>query len=169
MMLKGTSPPLYRCRPRLRLWSGWLLGLLTLVWVAPALAQGRPVSDDEVNAVAKQLYCPVCENEPLDVCGTQACQDWREEIRVQLSAGATPDQVMDDFAQRYGERVLAEPRFAGFGIALWLLPAIALVVGGWFFLRYLRSIQTPPTPAPAAPAATDEAYVQRIEQELKDV
>lgn len=151
-----------------RPWSVCLLALLALVWAAPALAQGRPVSDDEVNAVAKQLYCPVCENEPLDVCGTQACQDWREEIRVQLSAGSSPEQVMEDFAQRYGERVLARPRFAGLGIALWLLPAVALVVGGWFFLRYLRSIQTPPTPAPTTPPAANDSYVQRIEQELKD-
>ncbi len=41
--------------------------------VAPALAQGQPPTDDEVNRIAKQLYCPVCENTPLDVCPTQAC------------------------------------------------------------------------------------------------
>ena len=33
----------------------------------------QPPTDDDVNAVAKQLYCPVCENTPIDVCPTQAC------------------------------------------------------------------------------------------------
>ena len=39
------------------------------------------ITDDQVNAVAKQLYCPVCENIPLDVCPTQACAEWRELMR----------------------------------------------------------------------------------------
>jgi cytochrome c-type biogenesis protein CcmH/NrfF len=44
-------------------------------------------TDDEVNAIAKQLYCPVCENIPLDVCPTQACAQWRDLIREKLARG----------------------------------------------------------------------------------
>jgi len=54
---------------------GWLVTIL-VVAVTPALAQTpQPpkVTDDAVNSVAKELYCPVCENIPLDVCPTQAC------------------------------------------------------------------------------------------------
>ena len=49
-----------------------------------ALAQDQEPnvpSDDEVNAIARKMYCPVCENVPLDVCPTQACMEWRELIR----------------------------------------------------------------------------------------
>ena len=42
-------------------------------------------SDDEVNRIAHQLYCPVCENTPLDVCPTEACRQWRDLIRQQLA------------------------------------------------------------------------------------
>ena len=35
---------------------------------AAVSAQQPTPSDDEVNAIARQLYCPVCENTPLDVC-----------------------------------------------------------------------------------------------------
>jgi cytochrome c-type biogenesis protein CcmH len=42
---------------------------LSLVAVKVATAQQPTPSDDEVNAIAKQLYCPVCENIPLDVFG----------------------------------------------------------------------------------------------------
>ena len=51
------------------------LGGLALTYGA-AFAQEAtpiPVTDDQVNAIAHDLYCPVCENTPLDVCGTQAC------------------------------------------------------------------------------------------------
>ena len=64
--------------------------ILALLAAGLALAQNPnpPVpSDDQVNAIAKQLYCPVCENIPLDVCGTQACAQWRELIREKLAAG----------------------------------------------------------------------------------
>ena len=62
-----------------------LLALLVLPVVAFAQGEDPPPSgpsDDEVNAIAEQLYCPVCENVPLDVCGTQACADWRERGMV---------------------------------------------------------------------------------------
>ena len=52
-----------------------------------ALAQERAVTDDQVNAIAQQLYCPVCENVPLDVCPTAACAQWRATIREKLEAG----------------------------------------------------------------------------------
>jgi cytochrome c-type biogenesis protein CcmH len=64
---------------------------------APALAQDVPVTDDDVNAVAKDLFCPVCESTPLDVCPTQACADWRDLIRQQLSEGYTPQEVAGIF------------------------------------------------------------------------
>ena len=63
------------------------LGLATTLFspASPAKAQEPTPSANEVNAVAKQLYCPVCENVPLDVCPTQACAQWRATIREKLS------------------------------------------------------------------------------------
>jgi len=52
---------------------------------APTSAPIKAVSDNDVNLVAKKLYCPVCPNTPLDVCETQACKDWRAQIKDQLS------------------------------------------------------------------------------------
>ena len=121
----------------------WLLPLLilagTLALVPAARAQEGNVSDDEVNAVAKNLYCPVCPNTPLDVCETQACKDWRDEIRTQLSAGWSEEEVMAYFVERYGERVLAEPERSGFTSLVWILPAVALLVGLVIVVQTLRS------------------------------
>ena len=63
-----------------------LVGLvfLMLMGVGSVYAQDDSPTDDEVNAVASQLYCPVCENIPLDVCPTQACEQWRATIREKL-------------------------------------------------------------------------------------
>ena len=73
---------------RRRTWlSALLLLLLALFVTGVAFAQDgtpRQPTEDEVNAIAKQMYCPVCENTPLDVCPTQACAEWRELIRDKL-------------------------------------------------------------------------------------
>src|SRR4026207_2478079 len=72
-------------------------------------AQGPTPTDDEVNRIAKQLYCPVCESTPLDVCPTEACRQWRELIRTMLSEGKTEAEIKQYFVEHYGARVLAEP------------------------------------------------------------
>ena len=131
-----------------------LLGFLLIA--TPALAQDEVVTDDEVNAVAKDLFCPVCESTPLDVCPTQACADWRELIREQLAAGSTPEEVQAYFARQYGDGVLANPPKSGFNLILWLLPVVAVVLGGLFFTRYMRSLR-------ASAAGVDETLAEEME------
>jgi cytochrome c-type biogenesis protein CcmH len=135
----------------------------------------QEVTDDEVNAVAKQLYCPICENTPLDVCPTQACKDWRELIRQQLSEGQTEEQIIDYFVANYGPQVLAEPPAKGFSTLVWILPVVVLIGGGIALWRLLRQWQN--RPAPAQPMAVDDfasstsgvapEMLDRIEREIK--
>src|SRR4030042_6059298 len=82
--------------------SVWL-ALLVFLFVINAEAQETtPMvpSDDEVNAIAKQMYCPVCENTPLDVCPTQACAEWRGLIREKLTIGGREGQIKKHFLEQ---------------------------------------------------------------------
>src|SRR5262245_61490434 len=103
-----------------------LFTLSLLVFANLAHAQGPTPSDNDVNRVARQLYCPVCENVPLDVCPTQACAEWRADIRERLAQGWTDEQIKAYFAQQYGDRVLAQPPARGLNLLLYLLPLLAL-------------------------------------------
>ena len=156
----------------------FVLSLLTLAAsffaVAVVYAQEGVPSDDEVNRVAKQLYCPVCPNTPLDVCETKACQDWRAQIKDQLTAGWTDEQVMQYFVDQYGERVLAEPRRSGFTSFVWLLPVLSVAIGlvvavqvlrGWKARRVAPVIRADS----AAPADIPPELLKRLEEELRRV
>ncbi len=137
---------------------------------AQATTPGYP-TDDDVNRVAKQLYCPVCPNTPLDVCETQACQDWRAQIRDQLSTGWTEQQVIDYFVAQYGERVLAEPQRKGFTSLVWLFPVIAAMLGVWItyeILKGWRARKQVSVPVMEDPQVSPEALA-RIEQELREL
>lgn len=134
-------------------------------------AQGKVPTDDEVNAVAKKLYCPVCPNTPLDVCETKACEDWRAQIRDELSAGWSEKQILDYFVAQYGERVLAEPQRKGFTSLVWMLPVIAVLFGVvivWQVLRGWRSGRSQALINPPVPNISPETLA-RIEEELKEI
>ncbi len=134
---------------------------------APARAQQPTPSDNEVNAVAKQLYCPVCENVPLDVCPTQACAQWRQTIREKLTLGWSEQQIKDYFVEQYGERVLAAPPARGLNLLVYILPPLAFVAGAYVLYRALRTWRRPAAPAVAPPPTVQDEYTRRIEDELR--
>ncbi|HLE23123.1 MAG TPA: cytochrome c-type biogenesis protein [Anaerolineales bacterium] len=144
------------------------VGLMLAFSTGRASAQEPTPSDDEVNAIARELYCPVCENVPLDVCPTQACAQWRATIREKLVLGWTEPQIQDYFVAQYGDRVLAAPPPRGLNWLVYLLPPVALVAAGlllWQTMRRWRRAAEQ-APIPAAPQEADP-YVRRLEEELK--
>lgn len=156
--------------------------LLILALVAAAVAEAQdggptpiPVSDNDVNRVAKQLYCPVCPNTPLDVCETQACQDWRAQIKDQLGQGWSDEQVITYFVAQYGGRVLAEPKRSGFTSFVWILPVVAVGIGLIVLAQLLRQWRrqraAPAVAQPPVAAAADISpeVLERLEKELREI
>lgn len=157
--------------------------LLSLFSVGSVAAQddGGDVSDDEVNAIARELFCPVCENTPLDVCETQACKQWRELIRLKLSEGWTEDEIKDYFVANYGARVLDEPPLKGFYWLAYLVPPVIILVGVVVLFRAFRQWQrgddedeedadiagaSPGSASETSDPAKDD-YLARFEEELR--
>ncbi len=142
--------------------------LLTVMIVNAQDGPPRIPTDDEVNAVAKKLYCPVCPNTPLDVCETQACQDWRAQIRDQLASGWSEQQIMEYFVQQYGERVLGEPQRSGFTSMVWVLPLIAVLSGMVIVWQVLRSWRLKKAGQVSFDISTSNSS-DRISQELRSL
>ena len=141
----------------------------------PPPEEVREVTADEVNKIAREVYCPVCESTPLDVCQTQACADWREVIRTKLANGESTQDVYDYFAEQYGDRVLATPPREGLNWLLWIMPIAAVVIGGFFFSRFMKNLrlegeegddglETAVDPSPTTPS--DDDYIAQVEKEL---
>jgi cytochrome c-type biogenesis protein CcmH len=156
-----------------------LLVLFVLLISGAVVSAQEPegaVSDDDVNRVARELYCPICENTPLDVCETQACEDWRELIREKLAAGQSDQEIINYFAEIYGERARATPATRGISLVVWVLPVIGVIVGGFYFVRLLQRWLARGTTANSetVPISTsgpqDEMadYVTRLEREIHE-
>jgi len=154
----------------------WAIALLvgviaSLLVIGVVAAQGGTVTDDQVNAIAKRLNCPVCENVPLDVCETQACVQWRDLIRQKLAAGEKPEQIINYFQTTYGDRVLQEPPRQGFTGLVWILPFVGLVAGMAILVVVLRRMTARPAPVQleTAPSESADEYRERLERELKEL
>jgi cytochrome c-type biogenesis protein CcmH len=158
----------------------WLILLLLLLGLTTSIVRAQtpqplPVTDDQVNAVAKQLYCPVCENIPLDVCPTQACVEWRELIRTKLAEGRSPEWIKDYFAQQYGDRVLAQPPARGLNWLVYILPPLAILAGIYVLYRAFKTWKQPisendgtlvDSTSDTSTSSNDE-YFARLEDALK--
>jgi cytochrome c-type biogenesis protein CcmH len=153
--------------------TGYKLPLAILIAVAFTLtltlmasAQGPTPTDDEVNRIAKQLYCPVCESTPLDVCPTEACRQWRDLIRSMLAEGKSEAEIKQYFVDQYGARALAEPPNR---LASYLVPALAILFGVLLLARGFQMWMKPSiTEADAAgEAPSTDPYIARLEDEVK--
>jgi len=114
-----------------------ILSLMACVGVVSAQPR-TTVTDDDVNAVAQDLYCPVCENITLDTCGTEACADWRYEIRLQLEAGLNEDEIKADFVRRFGDRVVGTPYDPALRALSLATPVLLIALGGYVLFRMTR-------------------------------
>jgi cytochrome c-type biogenesis protein CcmH len=150
--------------------------LLGVMLVGAVSAQQPTPSDDQVNQIAKQLYCPVCENIPLDVCPTTACAQWRELIREKLAVGWTEQQIKDYFVLQYGDRVLGTPPAKGINWLVYLVPPIAILAGMYILFQAFRSWKRPvqadnlkPNDSEVTQTAdpAQDEYINRLEEEIR--
>jgi len=139
---------------------------------APAAAAGT-VTADQVDAVAKQLWCPLCSGVRLDACELKACSQMKEVIGEKLAQGVDVQTIKNYFVAQYGPQVLGEPPMEGFNWLAWVLPVVAVVAGGIFvYSRTRKMVRTAPNatqgaPAPGQGTASADEYAQKLDEELK--
>jgi cytochrome c-type biogenesis protein CcmH len=154
------------------------LGLLPTARVSAQTPE--PPSDDDVNAIARELFCPICENTPLDVCPTEACRDWRDLIRQMLVEGRNEEEIKQFFVENYGARVLGAPPAEGINWLAYILPPVAFVIGAVLLFQAFRTWKKmameqnvgihPRIPNPGqenSSTTSDDEYAARLEAELK--
>ena len=113
----------------------WLIALalgLVLILAAPVVMaqQGPTPTLDEINAVARELYCPLCNGVRLDTCELQACIQMRQVISDKLAEGVPKEQIKQEFVAEDGPKGLGEPPSSGLDLLAWVIPNPAIVAGG---------------------------------------
>ncbi|MFQ3647189.1 MAG: cytochrome c-type biogenesis protein CcmH [Anaerolineae bacterium] len=146
---------------------GWLILIGLMLLAAPTLAQ-RFITEDDVTRVAQRLYCPVCENIPLDDCGMEACIIWKQEIAEMLAAGMSDEQIIANFVARYGEKVAGVPLDDTLRMMAFIMPLLGLllasIAAALTFTNWEKRKQSPE--AAPQPAAAPDDYRQQFERDV---
>ena len=123
---------------------GAVLLFVALLAAAPLHAkQAVPAADDPVvekRAVKleEQLRCLVCQNQTIAESRAGLAMDLKKEIREQIKAGKSDDQIKQFLVDRYGDFVLYNPPFKAITALLWGGPFLLLVGGVIALFVYQR-------------------------------
>ena len=97
-----------------------------------------PRQEAEATALMEELRCLVCQNETLADSRAGLAEDLRREIREQMKAGKTDQEIVAFLTARYGDFVLYRPRVTPTTYLLWFGPFILLAVGLVVLYRQLK-------------------------------
>ena len=118
--------------------------LLLLLFVPAAIARdAQPLGDDpaveaRLNKLSKELRCLVCRNESLADSPAGLADDLRREIREQIKAGKSDQEIIAFLQARYGEYILYRPRVTPMTYLLWFGPFVLLLAGLAVLFYYIK-------------------------------
>jgi cytochrome c-type biogenesis protein CcmH len=157
---------------RLWRWAPWI-ALVALAVALLAIGSHRsshPTLDAQVIHIANEVRCPVCDGETAAQSSAAASVQIRAEIRQELLAGQSSDQILAGLVRAYGSGILEKPQSSGVGLIVWVVPVVATVLAGtalvWAFIRWRRRAQPSAGPGdedldssapPVSPASLDDA------------
>lgn len=137
--------------------SAFLQSLFLLLLAVAAFAQtAQPLGEDpevekRLQALSQELRCLVCQNETLADSRAGLAEDLRREIREQIKAGKSDQEIITFLTARYGDFVLYRPRVKPTTYLLWFGPFILLGVGLIVLYRQLKQRRATIAQQPLAP------------------
>ncbi len=117
--------------------------ILLLVPLAAAVIEtyefSSPALEERYHALSQELRCPKCQNQNIADSNAPIAKDLRRQLYQQLESGASDEEILAFMVARYGEFVRYRPSVTGPTLALWLAPAVLLLLAVGLVLLVLRS------------------------------
>ncbi len=114
-----------------------LLANTAFAGAAKPLAED-PIIEARLKAMSSELRCLVCQNATLADSSAPLAEDLRKEIRVQMHAGKSDEEVVEYLVARYGDFVRYRPPVNSETALLWFGPFALLLIGGFVLFRVLK-------------------------------
>jgi cytochrome c-type biogenesis protein CcmH len=111
-----------------------------------------PVAQARAVKLSETLRCLVCQNQTIADSNAELAVDLRRQVREQIAAGKSDDEIITYMTDRYGDFVLYRPPVKATTMLLWGGPLLLLILGAVALLRIMRERRA----APEAPPLTAE-------------
>ncbi len=146
--------------------AGIFAALLLGASTATAEGEATAVPEGWAYKISHDLMSPFCPGRTLSACTSPQADDLRMWMIVQEASGRSREDVEAELFERYGDVLRPAPRAEGFGLAAYVFPVIAFLVGGVVVAMFLRR-QTRAVAKPAPSSLAFDPELERvIDQEL---
>jgi cytochrome c-type biogenesis protein CcmH len=108
------------------------VGLFALAFMVVGLnsgAESARTAEDRVETLSASIRCPFCNGESLAESPSGVAGDYRELIALRVAAGATDEEIIDEFADNFGDSFILDTSTSPWSVALWVIPVVALLAG----------------------------------------
>jgi cytochrome c-type biogenesis protein CcmH len=135
------------------------LAIASVLAAAPAVAtdaaptEKDPVAQARAVKLSETLRCLVCQNQTIADSNAELAVDLRRQVREQIAAGRTDDEIIKYMTDRYGDFVLYRPPVRATTVLLWAGPMLLLILGAFVLVRIMRERRAAPE---APPLSADE-------------
>lgn len=126
----------------------FLLGLLMLVISGSALATidvmqfKDEAQEQQFRQLTEQLRCPKCQNNSIADSNSMIATDLRQKVYELMQEGKSQKEIVDYMVARYGNFVTYDPPLTPLTVLLWVMPVVAIGLGGWIiFARTRRRVR----------------------------
>lgn len=150
--------------------SFWIkLTQTALLAVAVCFSTGASNSGERFNDLGHRMMCTCGCAQLLGECNHVGCPEsgrMRNELSSAIASGLTDQEILSNFAAKYGATVLAAPTTHGFDLVAWVAPFAvfaAALLGTILLVRHWSSGKTAAPAAGADPAM--DALRERIRRE----
>ena len=97
-----------------------------------------PALQARYEALTHELRCMQCMNNSIADSPVGLASDLRREVKEQLIAGKSDDEIRAYMVQRYGNVILFSPPMTSSSAWVWILPGLAVVGGLFVGVRIVR-------------------------------
>jgi cytochrome c-type biogenesis protein CcmH len=131
---------------------------LFLLFSLPGIASES--TEQRIRQLEEKLRCLVCQNQSLADSNAELAGDLRKQVRDQVAAGRSDEEIVAYLVQRYGDFVLYEPPFKATTALLWVGPFLLLAAGAGFLVLAVRRRRNAPEERALGP--DDKRLVERV-------
>ena len=92
----------------------------------------------DLNKVLKNLRCLICQGQSVADSNSEFAQTIKLVVRDEINDGKSEKEIYDFLIEKYGEWIVYNPPFNKVNFALWILPYLAFITGGWIIFLFLK-------------------------------
>lgn len=117
---------LLRLLPGIVIAAALVMALGALATAGSVGGSTRVTQAERAHDIAATVHCPVCADLSAAESPAPLARQMRDQIRTQLAAGATAEEIRQQFVAAYGPSVLMSPPNRGWGRTAHLAPLLLL-------------------------------------------